>query len=106
MLAASYTYVVTFLQDHGIPYAPGSNSGFFVWCDLLTPYLRARPDTSERAKWTSSRELAAKLALYKVHLGSGDDFGSEQLGWFRVTFSQRRDQLDEGLKRIIQAIHY
>lgn len=105
ILAESYKYVVAFLQEHGIPYASGSNSAFFVWCDLLTAYLESRPDKPESPKSKSCRELENKLALYKVHLGRGDDFGTEQPGWFRLTFSQHREQLDEGLKRIIQALH-
>ncbi|KAE8136762.1 pyridoxal phosphate-dependent transferase [Aspergillus pseudotamarii] len=108
-LSAAYNYVVTFLDDHGIPYARGSNAGFFVWCDLLTAYLRIHPgsppDDSDSAKWNRSRELAEKLTQHKVHLGVGDDFGSEQPGWFRITFSQHRVQLDEGLKRIVKALH-
>ncbi|KAE8411907.1 pyridoxal phosphate-dependent transferase [Aspergillus pseudocaelatus] len=108
-LAAAYNYVVTYLDDHRIRYARGSNAGFFVWCDLLTAYLRIQangpPDDSDSAKWNRSRELAGKLAQHKVHLGVGDDFGSEQPGWFRITFSQHRAQLDEGLKRIVKALH-
>lgn len=38
-LAELYDYVVTFL-DAQILYARGSNAAFFVWCDLLTPYLK------------------------------------------------------------------
>ncbi|KAL2848396.1 pyridoxal phosphate-dependent transferase [Aspergillus pseudoustus] len=87
-LAVNYGYVVAFLDEHGIPYARGSNAGFFIWTDL----------------WVKSRELAEKFALRKVHLGIGEDFGSEQPGWFRITFSQKREWLDEGLKRILDAI--
>ncbi|KNG81498.1 putative aspartate aminotransferase [Aspergillus nomiae NRRL 13137] len=108
-LAAAYNYVVTFLDDHGIPYTRGSNAGLFVWCDLLTAYRRVQPnsppDDSDSAKQNRSRELGEKLAQHRVHLGVGDDFGSEQPGWFRITFSQHRAQLDEGLKRIVKALH-
>ncbi|KAL4814642.1 pyridoxal phosphate-dependent transferase [Aspergillus spinulosporus] len=107
-LAATYEYVVAFMKRHGIPYARGSNAGFFVWCDLLTPYLQLQHagsfDSSKSAKAIKNRELLDKLSRFRVHLGVGDDFGSEQTGWFRVTFSQSREQLDEGLRRIIDAL--
>ncbi|KAL4756202.1 pyridoxal phosphate-dependent aminotransferase [Aspergillus foveolatus] len=107
-LAATYEYVVAYMDRHGIPYARGSNAGFFVWCDLLTPYLKLQPasslDVSESAKAIKNRELLDKLSRFKVHLGVGGDFGSEQAGWFRITFSQSREQLDEGLRRIIDAL--
>lgn len=108
ILAATYDYVVSFLDNHGIPYARGSNAGFFVWCDLLTAYLGLQPEGSfngsESTRRIKSGELVDKLALHKVHLGIGDEFGSEQPGWFRITFSQHREQLDEGLKRIMNAL--
>ncbi|OKL59590.1 hypothetical protein UA08_05350 [Talaromyces atroroseus] len=104
-LAASYRYVVAFLQNHGIPYARGANAAFFVWCDLLTAYLRRRPRRPHGEDTAAScSELCGKLALRKIHLGNGEDFGSEQPGWFRLTFSQYRDQLDEGLRRIVQVL--
>ncbi|KAH7143483.1 putative aspartate aminotransferase [Dactylonectria macrodidyma] len=106
-LAELYAYVVKFLDDHGIPYARGSNAAFFVWCDLLTPYMKARPssvtDESDAAR-AGNKELMAKLASHKVHLGNGDDFVHEQPGWFRITFSQHREHIDEGLRRIVQVI--
>ncbi|KAE8388188.1 hypothetical protein BDV23DRAFT_174129 [Aspergillus alliaceus] len=89
-LAAAYTYVVPFLHDHGIPY---------------TQVAYCSPDEDESARWNRSWELADKLALHKAHFGIGADFGSEQPGWFRITFSQHRDQLDEGLKRILQDLY-
>ncbi|KAH8587663.1 putative aspartate aminotransferase [Bisporella sp. PMI_857] len=108
-LSELYNYVVTFLDEHGIPFARGSNAGLFIWCDLLTPYLRAQPnhslDKSEPEKQTGYKKLIQKLAAHKLHLGNGEDFGSEQSGWFRITFSQHREQIDEGLKRIIQTLH-
>ncbi|RAL10798.1 pyridoxal phosphate-dependent aminotransferase [Aspergillus homomorphus CBS 101889] len=108
-LAESYAYVVTFLDAHGIPFARGSNAAFDVWCDLLTPYLRIQPgyspETSDVTTREASGELMQKLNSYKLHLGNGDDFGGEQPGWFRITFSQHREQLDEGLQRIVRALH-
>lgn len=72
--------------------------------DLLAAYLEFHPEKSECDKKSITRELESKLALYKVHLGCGDDFGTEQPGWFRLTFSQHQEQLDEGLRRIVQAL--
>lgn len=46
-----------------------------------------------------------KLALQILHLGDGDDFGIEQPGWFRITFSQHREQIDVELKWIVQALY-
>lgn len=108
-LSRLYKYVTTFLDKHGIPYAYGTNAALFVWCDLLTPYLKNKSydssDLSNPTKLAShSRELVKKIASQRLHLGNGDDFGCEKPGWFRITFSQHREQLDEGFKRIVEAI--
>lgn len=108
-LAELYSYVVAFLDDHGIPYARGSTAAFFVWCDLLTPYLKigssSSHDESAFTEQASSIDLKVKLALQKAHLGDGDECGAERPGWFRITFSQHRGLLNKGLKQIIQALH-
>ncbi|GKZ51916.1 hypothetical protein AbraIFM66951_008167 [Aspergillus brasiliensis] len=104
-LAASFNHVTAFLDLHEIPYARGSNAGFFVWCDLLTAYMRLQhPDLAADSKLERSKALTERLAQCKVHLGVGDDFGGEEPGWYRITFSQHRDLLDEGLRRILLAL--
>lgn len=76
---------------------------------VVTPYLKLRSTRSshgtDSAKKASSSELKEKLALQKLHLGDGHDFGGEQSGWLRITFFKYREQIDEGLKRIVQALY-
>lgn len=44
------------------------------------------------------------LLAHKIFLAAGPNFGSEKPGWFRIVFSQQREILDEGLRRIERAL--
>lgn len=103
-----YGTTVAFLDLNGIPYARGSNAAFFIWCDLLTPYLKSRAagpyQRSDAARRVAAGELKKNLRLQKLHLGVGDDFGCEELGWYRLTFSQHSEILTKGFERLIRAI--
>lgn len=104
-LLDAYGFVAGTLDAMGVPYATTSNAALFIWCDLLTPYLQrqaARRDTVRDSAelWRASGALAQKLDDARVHVGVPDQFGSEQPGWFRLTFSRPREQLREGLARI------
>lgn len=39
-----------------------------------------------------------------VFIGYGSNFFTEELGWFRVTFTARKEALVEGLKRILSSL--
>jgi aspartate/methionine/tyrosine aminotransferase len=101
-LAESYEHVVQWARNHGIEYAPGVNAAFFLWVNLGKAYCKTHASglDSENIDQT----VNGLLIKHKVFLASGIQFGSEEPGWFRIVFTQRRDHLDEGLRRIVTAI--
>jgi aspartate/methionine/tyrosine aminotransferase len=48
--------------------------------------------------------ITRKLLAKKVFIASGAAFGSEEPGWFRIVFTHPRTYLEEGLKRMIEAL--
>jgi bifunctional pyridoxal-dependent enzyme with beta-cystathionase and maltose regulon repressor activities len=48
--------------------------------------------------------IMQKLLAKKVFIASGADFGGEEPGWFRIVFTHPRAYLEEGLKRMIEAL--
>lgn len=106
-LAEAYEFVAGFLKAHDIEYAPGANAAFFVWVDLGKVWRRFREcDASAGVveEGGITELLMRRLLANKVFLASGDAFGSEKPGWFRIVFSQSREVLEEGLKRILKAL--
>jgi aspartate/methionine/tyrosine aminotransferase len=101
-LSNAYSQVVAFLRKHKIEYTPGSNAGFFLWVDLGEAYLRRHPD--RRGKGDLTREVMNALLEQKLYLASGEMFGSETAGQFRIVFSHPPEYVDEGLGRMTKAI--
>lgn len=102
-LAESYEHVVQWARDNDIEYAPGVNAAFFLWVNLGSAYRKRHTNGLEGGD--IDQVVNDVLLRNKVFLASGVQFGSEQPGWFRIVFTQRRDHLDEGLKRIVAAIN-
>jgi 1-aminocyclopropane-1-carboxylate synthase len=102
LLSQHHSHVVAFLRQHEIPYAPGSNAGFFVWLNLGQPYRKRHP--SRDSKRDLTEEIMDALLEQKLYLASGIMFGSEEPGWFRVTISTPLDYLQEALIRMVKAI--
>ena len=104
-LAANYELTVQFLDTHDIPFRGGSNAGFFVWADLFAPLRRQMGQLwPEKDPWVVEKNLHATLLKHKVFLASGQAFGSDVPGWFRIVFAHQETYLREGLKRIVQAL--
>jgi 1-aminocyclopropane-1-carboxylate synthase len=104
-LLDAYEFVAKTLEGMGVPYATTSNAALFIWCDLLTPFLQRQSVVPYAVRepdelWLASGNLAQKLNNARVHVGVPDQFGSELPGWFRLTISRPRAQLEEGLRRI------
>jgi 1-aminocyclopropane-1-carboxylate synthase len=104
-LLDAYEFVAKALDCMGVPYATTSNAALFIWCDLLTPFLQKQAGGLDAVRdidelWLASGMLAQKLDDARVHVGVPDQFGSERPGWFRLTISRPREQLEEGLRRI------
>ena len=120
-LAETYQYAVGFLREHGIPYYPAANAGFFLWVDLRKSSRHATapqslsekldglgmggdgPKKQGNVTGDDNEAIMANLLKHKVFLNSWVQFGGENEGWFRVVFSQDRPYLTEGLKRMVEA---
>lgn len=75
-----------------------SNAGFFIWADF-SEYL---PPKSEVYASDIDRERKLSQALIDggVYMASGEMFGGEEPGWFRITFANPPEELALGLKRL------
>ncbi|KAM5344863.1 hypothetical protein ACJ41O_010725 [Fusarium nematophilum] len=100
-LSQQYERVVSWARKNEITYAPGVNAAFFLWVDLGKAY-RARHTVEESANITDL--VMGKLMAKKVFLASGEAFGSEKPGWFRIVFSHPDEYLDLGLGRVMEAL--
>ncbi|KAJ4323635.1 hypothetical protein N0V84_004243 [Fusarium piperis] len=100
-LAAQYERAVSWAKKNDIAYAAGVNAAFFLWVDLGKAY-RARHTVGETEDITGL--VMKKLLEEKVFLASGEAFGSEQPGWFRIVFSHPDEYLDMGLERVVKAL--
>jgi aspartate/methionine/tyrosine aminotransferase len=101
-LSQAYGQVVSFLRDNDIPYSSGTNAGFFIWIDLGAAYMKRHP--GRRGQRDLTDEVMDALLDQKLYLASGNLFGSEIPGIFRVTFSHPPEYLHEGLCRMLKAI--
>ncbi|KYK56070.1 aminotransferase [Drechmeria coniospora] len=100
-LAAHHERVIRWAREHEIPYAAGTNAGFFVWVNLGSAYRRHRPG---RSVADVDETVMKALLERRVFLADGVRFGAEQAGWFRIIFTQEADILDEGLRRILAVV--
>jgi aspartate/methionine/tyrosine aminotransferase len=116
-LSENYALTVKSLDEHDIPYYPGSNAAFFVWVDLGEAARRRKRsktvtaiadlsigDGDSKKGSDTTTDIMAKLLEQRVFLASGKAFGSERPGWFRIVFSQPREYLEKGLARMLKAI--
>ena len=111
-LSESYTFITAWAKRYGIPYAEGANAAFFLWCDfgkVWKPSLGQSQSKSEGGQTATSTptltgQINARLLAHKIFLASGEVFGSEKEGYFRIVFSQPRAYLEEGLRRIVVAL--
>ena len=101
-LSNAYSDVVAFIRSHNIRYTPGSNAGFFLWVDLGEAYLRKHPH--RRGKGDLTKEIMNALLEQRLYLASGELFGSETPGVFRIVFSHPPEYLKEALERMVKAI--
>lgn len=105
-LAEYYEHIANWAKKNDIVYAPGVNAGFFLWVDLGRSYLKHQDDANANAIKPEDLDNVVMNALlkHKVFLASGERFGSEKPGWFRIVFSHDKDYLEEGLSRIVAAV--
>ncbi|KAJ2126864.1 hypothetical protein IW136_006560, partial [Coemansia sp. RSA 678] len=113
MLASNYQIITEFLNQHAFRYIP-CTAGHFVWLQLpinaCIKMLRARGDISadeaNSVKWTKENEVMVWDDLvdkFRVYIPTGQSFFSAEPGWFRLTFSIGKDELQVGLDRLLEA---
>lgn len=100
LLASSYQLAVSFLTSHRIPFRH-SNAGHFIWIDLRE-YLPThdRAGAALEPGMAREEELAARLTANRVNVARGAAYSHPEAGYFRLTFTLRRDYFLEGLVRI------
>ncbi|KAK4173706.1 putative 1-aminocyclopropane-1-carboxylate synthase [Triangularia setosa] len=112
LLAESYKLVTDFLKEQGVGYFGNTNAGMFLWIDLRRhlvgqkegglPELRvAKLAPRDLEKYLEREQHIWKvLGANKILLAMGSAFATEELGWFRLTFSASRPALEVGLERL------
>ena len=60
--------------------------------------------TLDGQKHETTKVIMEALLKHKVFLASSEEFGGEEEGLFRIIFSQDRQYLEEGLRRIALAV--
>ncbi|KAL0571666.1 hypothetical protein V5O48_010293 [Marasmius crinis-equi] len=103
-LSEAHRYAIERLKEHGIEYTTGINAGLFLWIDLGKAWREKHPEEIEGLGCTSDSVIFGKLMAEKVYLVRGDEAGAEEAGWFRLVFSQPREIVDEGIKRMVRAL--
>ena len=90
----SYNFTTSILKQHSIPYTTASSTSF-IWLNL-SHYL-PRPQTFQ-----AELDLNLRMA-HEAHiwLAAGQSFGAEDFGWYRLTFASPREELEEGLSRLV-----
>ncbi|KAK4161058.1 putative 1-aminocyclopropane-1-carboxylate synthase [Cladorrhinum sp. PSN259] len=113
-LAEHYAITTQFLDEQGIPYFGNSNAGMFLWIDLrrllsgtqtndgtLPDLFLRRLSPEDRGKYLQKeQDIFDRCAENKVLLACGSAFSTEELGWFRLTFTANKEALLVGLERL------
>lgn len=60
--------------------------------------------TAYKDEWAAEEALATKMLETGVYITKGSLLQSEQAGWFRMIFAQEDHVMEEGLKRLFDAI--
>ncbi|KAF6795327.1 aspartate aminotransferase [Colletotrichum musicola] len=103
-LRTRYAEAAAILKRNGISYRR-SNAAFFLWADLFSFWSpRLGSSYSSREAITLEERLNQYLLSQKVFVTAGGSSGSEEAGWFRITFALGRDYVHEGLARVVLAL--
>lgn len=108
-LRVAYDFAVSWLKFHKIPYIP-SNAGHFLAIDLrgvlsnVDKYGSMIPITRGMSMYEREAALLVFLLKHKTYIDSGALFHMPEGGWFRFTFTMRRDYFVVGLQRLERAL--
>ncbi|KAK3216556.1 hypothetical protein GRF29_1g162585 [Pseudopithomyces chartarum] len=93
-LAESYAYAGQFFRTHGIPYME-ANASLFLMINL---------GAVVQDKTLTDSDILVLLRKKKVYVAAGSGYRIEQSGWFRLVIAHPEPVLDEGLRRIVEAL--
>ena len=93
-LAESYAYAAQFFRAHGIPYME-ANAALFLMMNLRAVV---------QDETMTDNDILALLRKKKVYVAAGSGYRIERPGWFRLVIAHPTSVLDEGLKRIVEAL--
>ncbi|KAH8801500.1 1-aminocyclopropane-1-carboxylate synthase-like protein 1 [Xylogone sp. PMI_703] len=94
-LTESYDMCTDLLRKWSVPYRP-ANCGQFIWIDLRA-FIEEQTIEAER-------KLAGEMIRAGIWLATGETFGSETPGWFRITFAVPEESLRFGMERLSKAL--
>ncbi|GAW26424.1 putative PLP-dependent transferase [Rosellinia necatrix] len=107
-----------FLDQHEIPYYANINAGVFVWVDLRR-YLhsevsrnagsdlslaQASPSQNQEMLREQEMRLFQNCLAGGVGISLGSSFSSEEIGWFRISFTVEERALHVGLQRLLTCL--
>ncbi|TRX91993.1 hypothetical protein FHL15_007090 [Xylaria flabelliformis] len=109
--------VTASLDQHEIPYYANMNAGLFVWVDLRR-YLYHKPQENKGSDQPSTEASSSGAQLHRdresdllkrcldngVMISSGSSYSSEELGWFRISFTVEKQALHVGLQRLLKCL--
>lgn len=108
-LREAYEYMTSWLKLHDLPYIP-SSAGHFLMVDMrpvlsdVTQYGRVLTITPTQTMRERELALSAYLLEHKVAVIPGAACHFVEGGWFRLSFSIRRDFVDIAFARIGKAL--
>ncbi|EWG42653.1 hypothetical protein FVEG_04406 [Fusarium verticillioides 7600] len=93
-LTESYKHVTEFLDEHGIVYTE-SNASLFLMVNLSSVGNR---------RFSNDDYILGLLRQKKLYVTSATAYRNEEPGWFRIVIAHPKSVLDEGLKRLVEAL--
>ena len=106
-ISIAHVHATDIIRKHNISYNIGINAGSFLWVRLRGAYLRNRGQNELLVEEDGAKldeEINNRLLERKVYLNMGIKLGGDVGGWWRLVFTHPNDYVDEGLKRMWEAI--
>ncbi|RPA72524.1 putative aminotransferase [Ascobolus immersus RN42] len=98
--------VTAWLEEHNVPYVKNTYAGFFIWIDVRK-WLPTGKDSKTGKELTpveQERKLTMRMVEGGVYLATGEFFGGEEPGYYRLSFANEPDELRLALERLGEAL--
>ncbi|PVH81594.1 putative aminotransferase class I and II family protein [Cadophora sp. DSE1049] len=102
-LSENHSVATSFISSHNMKYFKGSNAGVFIWIDLRECFIGNGEMTVDE-KRELERKFVKRCEEKGLFVGYGSNFFSEEVGWFRITFTVGKEILIEGLERLVSVL--